>query len=278
MSARHVHSVIAAGLADPALLARWRRDAGLLRGHGVDPAELDLEALWKFAGVALKIRHNGLRADYPMTFRLLGVTGLEIEVFASYATFGALAGRANPKTNEQRAEAFLAFLEHWLDPGRREHVLLWDLFRHERALHRLGGAEIVTPDAKVPAAAKPRRPAKPSPSSVPRIVGAVALHEMQCDPAELTARLRERSPRLEAVALGPRQFCYWKSGAVPELRILDLDELGYYLISSSDGERTVAQLSGMLGARRPAAQFLRVLRDLAEVGILAFDRRAMTAE
>jgi len=271
MSAIQVHSVVAAGLADPALLARWRQDPELLRGHGVDPAELDLVALWKFAGVALKIRHNGLRTDHPMTFRLLSVTGLEIEVFASYATFRACAGRPHPTTNEQRAEEFVVFLDHWLDPGRREYALLWDLIRHERALCRLGRTGVTSPD---PVATDMRSPSKLCAASVPRILGEVVMHEMRCEPAELVARLKDRSPRLEKVRLGPRQFCYWRGSAAPELRILELDELGYYLISFVDGKRTVSQLSRMLGARRPAPQFLRALSDLAGVGVLTFGQRA----
>jgi hypothetical protein len=85
MDASRIHSVIAAGLSDPALLAHWRQTPELLRRVGVDPAQLDLDALWKFAGLAEKIRCNPCRGDVPLTFRMLNKTGLEIEVFAGSA-------------------------------------------------------------------------------------------------------------------------------------------------------------------------------------------------
>ena len=78
MNARRVHAVLAAGVQNPALIEAWRRDPELLRGLGLDPAKVDLDALWKFAGLTLKVRHNGIREDLPLTFRLLHVTELAV--------------------------------------------------------------------------------------------------------------------------------------------------------------------------------------------------------
>jgi hypothetical protein len=269
MTASQVHAVIAAGLADPQLLARWQREPGLLRSHGVDPADLDLCSLWKVAGLALKVRHNGLRADLPLTFRLLNIAGLEIEVFASYASHHAAKGGRYADTAEARAAELLTFLEQWLDLSRREHSLFWDLIRHEQALTRLSR---LTVTAREPAASEPRQRAMPRATSVPRVCGEVVLHEMRCDPRALAATLRERSPRLEEVRLEAMNLCYWRNGTQPELHILELDELGFHLLSLADGIRTAAQLSHCLArSRRPAPQFLRALGDLAAVGILTFD-------
>jgi hypothetical protein len=100
---------MAAGLADPALLAAWRRDPTLLRRHGVEPNELDLDALWGFAGLAMKVRHNPLRTGLPFTFRLLEVAGLELQVFASYATFRAARGTLG-KSLQAKIEGLIEFL------------------------------------------------------------------------------------------------------------------------------------------------------------------------
>jgi len=68
MTASRVHAVIAAGLENPQLLERWQREPDLLRKCGVDPDKLDLNALWKFAGLTAKVRHAGqLRPRLPLT-------------------------------------------------------------------------------------------------------------------------------------------------------------------------------------------------------------------
>ena len=110
MNASQVHAIIAAGLENPALLERWRRQPDLLRNRGVDPQALDLDALWKFAGLSIKIRHNGLRGELPSTFRLLNIAGLEIEVFASYASFQAGQGNRYSATADGRSQDLLLFL------------------------------------------------------------------------------------------------------------------------------------------------------------------------
>jgi hypothetical protein len=221
MKARRVHAVIAAGLENPQLLERWQREPGLLRNCGVTLDSLDLDALWKFAGLTAKVRHNGLRTDLPLTFRLLNVAGLEIEVFASYASFCASEGRRYAATSEERAQDLSAFLGRWLDFDRREHVLLWDVLRYELALTQLSSPATVVP--ALPVAESSVQPA-PRASSVPRICGHAILHEMRCDPRHVAALLKEKSQRLDEVPLGTFLFCYWRRDAAAEIHILQLDE------------------------------------------------------
>jgi hypothetical protein len=266
MPASLVHSVIAAALENPELLARWRREPDLLHGYGVDAAELDLDALWKFAGLTAKVRHNGLRAELPLTFRLLNVAGLEIEVFAAYASRSASVGYAN--TLQGRAQNLLTFLEDWLDFGRREHVLLWDVIRYELALARLSGAVSVPALPGVAAAGLHSPLAK----SVPCVCGEIIMHEMRSDPRMVGVVLQGKSPRLDEVSLGTFYFCYWRRGAAAEIHIIELDELGFYLLSLVDGNRSAADLSRMIGGgNKPARALLEALRELAAVGLLSFD-------
>lgn len=270
MKASRVHAVIAAGLDNPQLLAHWRQEPDLLRGCGVEPAAVDLDALWKFAGLAVKVRHNGLRAHLPLTFRLLNVAGLEIEVFASYASFRAAEGGRYADTSEARAQDLLTFLAGWLDSDRREHALLWDVIRYELALAQLAGP--VASDAHVDESSVTHTPRA---KSVPRVCGRVVLHEMRCDPRVVGAVLYEKSPRLDEVQLGTCHFCYWRRGAAAEVNILQLDELGFYLLTLADGRRTAAELSRLTGGgSRPAKGFLQALGELAALGILTFDTTA----
>jgi hypothetical protein len=269
MKASRVHAVIAAGLEHPQLLARWRRDPEQLRLCGVDPDKVDLDALWKFAGLSAKVRHNGLRADLPLTFRLMNVAGLEIEVFAAYAAARATEGARYADTTEARAQDLLTFLERWLDLARREHALLWDIIRYELALARLSR---LTVNASALASTESLNRTAPRAASVPRVRGYVVLHEMSCDPRFVGAMLQAKSPRLDEVPLGSRHFCYWRRGAAAEIHILELDELGFYLLTLADGQRTVADLSQLIvGRRRPPKGLSQALSELAAVGILAFD-------
>lgn len=277
MKAERVHAVIAAGLENPRLLARWQQDPDSLRGCGVEPREFDLEALRKFAGLTAKVRHNGLRADLPLTFRLMNVAGLEIEVFAAYASSRASQGGRYADTTAARAQDLLNFLEHWLDFERHEHALLWDLLRHELALAQLGRlnapADRLDEPARDSTAAAPAvRRARRAPS-VPRVCGHVVLHEMRCDPRRVGAMLWEKSPRLCEVELGTFHFCYWRAGGADEIHILQLDELGFYLLTLADGVRTTAEIGRMLGGGgRPAKWLLNALGQFAAIGVLTFER------
>src|SRR5215470_2056585 len=268
MTASRVHAVIAAGLENPHLLARWRDEPDLLRNCGVDPNDLDLDALRKFAGLATKVRHNGLREDLPQTFRLLNVAGLEIDVFAAYASFCASEGRRYADTAEARAQDLLSFLEHWLDFDILTHALLWDVIRYELALTRLSrlAASPALPSGETMARRATRA------TSAPRVCGDIILHEMRCDPRAVMAALQEKSPRLTETPLGTFYFGYWRRSAAAEIHILQLDALGFYLVSLADGKRSPADISRMLcGNRRPARGFLKAFGELATIGILAFD-------
>jgi hypothetical protein len=269
MIANRVHAVIAAGLENPQLLKHWQREPELLRRHGVDPDALDLTLLWKFVGLTTKIRHNGLRADFPLTFRLLNVAGLEVEVFASYASFRASEGGPYANTTEARAQDLLAFLEHWLDFDKREHLLLWDLMRFELALTRL--SKMATAARGLQTARSLAQPIQRV-TNVPQVCGDIILHEMQSDPRVVGAALHEKSPQLDEVPLGAFLFCYWRRDAATEIHILQLDILGFYLLSFTDGSRSIADLSRLIaGSRRPAKGFLQALGELIAIGILRFD-------
>ncbi len=200
----------------------------------------------------------------------MNVAGLDIEVFASYAAFRGSAGQRYATTTEARASDLINFLEQWLDLGRTDHSLLWDLIRHEQALARLSKC-VPTHPALVPADAGAPSQGKPSGRSVPKIYGEIVLHEMQCDPRAVGVILRESAPLLNRIPLGTCYLCYWRADRVPKIQILELDEFGYYALSFVDGTRSTADLSRELGGdRRPTRGFVRSLGELAAVGILGF--------
>jgi hypothetical protein len=269
-TARKVHAVLAAGVENPALIARWRHEPELLRGYGVEPAEVDLDALWKFAGLTIKVRHNGLRDDLPLTFRLMSVAGIEIDLFAAYAGARAAAGARLAPTTEGRTLELIAFLAGWLDRDDPVHALLWDVIRHERAVAQLARATLA------PAGSAPVPAARATARTVPRVRGELVLHEMTCDPRAVAGALHASLPRLAAIPRAPAYLCYWRADAAPAIAILTLDALGFYALSRIDGSATAAAVHRAVGgAGRTSPGFLRALEQLAALGVIVLGAPAV---
>lgn len=253
MIASRVHAIVAAGLENPELIARWKQEPESLRAYGVDPAAFDLDAIWKFAGLTAKVKHNGLRFDLPLTFRFLSLNGLEIEVFGAYAAHKARAGTRYTATTEGRIIELVDFLRDWLDFDRPEHSLLWDLIRHETALAQLR--------KRAPSAQRSR---------APHVVGEIMLHEMTCDPRVLGKLLRRKSFDPDKVQRRTVHLCYWNPGDPEELCILELDELGYHLLSLVDGKRSIADFNRLLGGKsRISKKLTGAFGELARVGVIS---------
>jgi hypothetical protein len=261
MSARRVQAVIAAGVACPSLLDAWSSSPETLRTHGVEPGTVDLAAIKKFAGFTAKVRHNGVRTLLPMSFRLMSEAGFEIDLFASYASTASVHHEGYAGSAEERASRFIDFAQGWLDMRSREHVMFWDLLRHEHALSRLdrSGTD----------------PAAPAEVNRPRLSGDVLLFEMQSDPAFVAAALAQRSGRWRDAEASTRYYAYQRPAESARIRIAELDAFGYYALTFIDGGRSVPELSVLLGAGEPpAARFLRALDQLAEGGLIRLPEHA----
>lgn len=271
MRAQRIHAVVTAGVDNPALIVRWRAEPELLRGHGVEPSQVDLDALWRFAGLTVKVRHNALREELPASFRLMNLAGLEIELFASYASERAAQGARLAPTTEGRTLDLLVFLEGWLDRDNTAHALLWDLIRHERALGRL--ARTAPAVGSSPDLRRGEPPTPPAADVVPRIRGEIVLHEMTSDPQAVARALEDGRPDLAAIPRTQSRACYWRTDAGPEVTILRLDELAFGALSLVDGKRTAAEIYRALGGgRRPPPGFLRILGELQTIGIISLRR------
>jgi len=275
MKASKVHAVVAAALESPALITRWQREPQGLRDAGIEPESLNLDALGKFAGLTAKVKHNGLRADFPLTFRLLNVAGLEIELFSAYASYCATSGKRFAATAAGRVQDLMGFMEHWLDFNRHEHVLLWDLMRHESALTTLGNVNAA--DAHPPVSRDSKARVKRA-DATPRVQGTIILREMHSNPQFVGKLLQKKAPPLHEVELNSYHFCYWHKEGGEEIDILELDELGYYLLALIDGATSVATLSRMIGGGSKSSKvILRALGQLAELGIISGVRRPVGA-
>jgi hypothetical protein len=259
MSLARVQAVMAAGIEQPRLLVRWRAQPERLRALGVDPAEIDLDVLAKFSGLGVKVRHNPLRAHYPLSFRLMSATVMEIGMFAAYAEFRSLRRLPWATTMPDRARDLLDFLADWLDPADPVHARLWDALRYEDAIARLGPWHTAT-DADADVIDLP---------DVPRLRGTLQLHEFGCDPRALAAALHASVPDLDAVPDEPHALCFWRAPDADDVTVLDLDALGFHLLARIDGRRSVPALVRSLGGGRGATAVVRAaLVTLADFGLV----------
>jgi len=257
MSLASVQAVMAAGIEQPRLLLRWRERPARLAALGVDPASIDLEALAKFAGLGVKVRHNPLRAVYPLSFRLMSATAMEISMFAAYAEHRSVRRLPWATTLPDRARDLLDFIGGWLDPADRVHARLWDALRHEDAIARLGPWHVQAP------------PSLNAVAGVPRLRGAIVLHEFGCDPGVLADALQARTPDLARVKAQTHWRCFWRAPGNDEVAVLDLDALGFHLLARIDGRRDVPSLTRRLGGGRGATAAVRAaLATLADLGVV----------
>ena len=70
MNARRVHAVLAAGVENPTLISEWRAEPARLVRLGIDPECLDLDALWKFSGLTIKVRHKTVVLGLNITSKI----------------------------------------------------------------------------------------------------------------------------------------------------------------------------------------------------------------
>jgi hypothetical protein len=268
MTPRKVHALLAASLANPSLIEALRHEPDRVRRYGVEPGSVDLAALQSFAGLTAKVRHTALRDELPMTFRLLSTEGLEIDVFAAYALHVSLEGRQFAPTTAERARDFIAFVGTWLDRENPTHLLLWDLMRHEHSIARLTQSRVRPPGEARAGELRPRPP-----GGAPCLRGEVLLHEMTSDPRVAIARLQGREPDLRGLGSAERYVAYWSPYDASGMSVVDLDLLGYCTLRMVDGETSALEIDRALGGkgRKPRKNLLRLLQQLAAIGIIAFD-------
>jgi hypothetical protein len=237
ISARRVQATIATCLAEP------DRAEAVAAALG-DP--LDLEAVRYLAGLAEKVRHNGVRADLELTFRLLRLTGLEMELFRDYAPGSARRRARGLTAPADRLAGLVEFADSWAgtDPDRS---LIRDLARYEQIL---ADFRIPAPTPGVDAGGEL------GPETVLVRLGRMAVLVAGCDPAQVAEVLRAREPELAAVVRRPRVLLYHQA-ADAGVRAIEVSSGVPGLLAAVDGVATVRELA------------LRLLGDEAATGMLA---------
>jgi hypothetical protein len=257
------HSLVAAGLADPGRLHRWRTEPALLERYGVHASDVDLEALADFAGLAEKIRHNQCRDDLPLTFRLLRLSGLEIDLFRHYAPRSIERRREGLTSVVHRIDGLASFVEGWAPEDDSLRCLVRDVLRHEHALAVLRATvvEAVASDNLSPG---PHRP--------PMHNGRILVGRLTCDPAQVAAVLRARDPDLGEIERAPHTFVYQRASN-GRLRILEVDQGIGNLLLAVDGRTSVARIAQrLLGDDASVDALSSVLDQLVKVGLVGWNQ------
>ena len=263
MNARRVHAVLAAGVENPTLITAWRVEPARLTRLGVNPAAFDLDALWKFAGLTIKVRHNGVRQQLPCTFRLMAVAGIEIGLFADYAASRKASGQRYAATT-RRDQRPRQFITNWIDPSGRStpcSATSRGTNTPGRVNTHAGSAIRDDVTKTVRAVDSSRQPSRGSAAgSCPRDAHNLFLLADAASRGSAAGR-RRASARGIAGRRRLSEIAGWSSTS------------SHYQLSLVDGCRSIADLSQTLGGgRRPTRHFTRSLAQLEDVGLLTFGR------
>jgi len=258
--ARKVHAVLAAAMADPILLERWRCQPASIAASGDGCTGIDVAKLWQFSGLVTKVRYSDLRSNLPLTFRILDATGLSIELFATYAPRADALRKAGLNSKSAKLAALMKFLGDWLDRTKPLHALVWDMVRHESTIFEV---QAVT-------AGVASDPAAISIDSVPVRSAGTVSHELTCNPIEV-AKLVRAGGDLASIPREKRLFAYCASEAGAQIRFVELDALAEFLVGTADGTRTVTELAELLlqcGITLEPQDLVDSVRALVTAGLL----------
>lgn len=256
------HSIVATGLADADRLRAWGAEPARLEEFGVDPSAVDLGSLADFAGLSEKIRHNPCRDDLQLTFRLLLVSGLEIELFRDYAPRSLQRRRQGLNSVADRLDGLLQFVEGWASGTDQVRCFIRDVLRHEHVIASLRTAAVGT--------FRTADPSKPGGQVIPLYNGHLLIRRMTCDPRQVGRVLRAREPDLGQIERGSWTFGYHKA-AGGRLRMLEVDHGVGDLILAVDGRTSADGIAERLFGHGPATgSLLAAFDQLTELGLLVW--------
>jgi hypothetical protein len=269
-SARLVHAAIAAAVADPAMLASWRESSTARAAAPIALDDRNLDRLWRFSGLATKVRHNDVRLSLPLTFGLLDRLGLSIELFADYAPHAAELRQAGRNTRAQKIAAISSFLYRWLHRRHAAHARVWDVLRHEKSIYEAqSGASSNVPSHKSRTF---------DASAVPMRAPNVTHRRLRCDPMALAEMLRSPSFDLTQVPVGAFHFAYRWNARRRCVDVVRLDETAVIVLDLVDGSssiNSIAQLCKRAGVPIDCRKLLAAIRPLAAAGLLDFRRATL---
>ena len=250
-----VHSVMAAGLARPQRLQDWIAEPRTMDRYGLEPSSMDLATLADFAGLSEKVRHNQCRQHLELTFRLIRLAGVEVELFREYAPRSRERRRQGLTSVRDRLDGLAQFVEEWATADGSIRGLVRDVLWHEYVIAVLRDTD-VSPDAAL-------RP------GVPAHHGRIVVRRATCSPLQVAAVLRAREPDLGAIERGDWTFVYHKPPSGP-VRIMDVEPAVADLLLAVDGRSSVGELAGRLFGGALVDSLRSTLGQLVDLDVLTW--------
>jgi hypothetical protein len=251
------------------MLANWRESSTARAAAPVALDDRNLDRLWRFSGLATKVRHNDVRLSLPVTFGLLDRFGLSIELFAAYAPHAAALRQAGRNARAQKIGAIASFLYRWLDRRNPAHARVWDMLRHERAIfeaQRRASGNVPSQRTRVFDA-----------KAVPVCAPGVPRRRLGCDPIALAQMLQRRSCDLLQGPVGVFHFAYRWDARRRCVDIVRLDETAVIVLDLVDGSSSIASIARLLrraGVPIDGSKLVSAIRPLAAARLLEFRRTA----
>jgi hypothetical protein len=256
-----VQSAIAAALADPHRLHEWIEEPRLLERYGIDATAIDLSALADFAGLSEKVRHNQCREHLELTFRLLRLSGMEVEFFRRYAPTSRQRRRQGLTTVPDRLEGLAAFVAEWAQQGDSGRTLVRDVLWHEYVIAVLRNAQGPATTEGVGSA---------DPHVTPLHDGRLVVRRTTCNPFQVTEALRAREPDLGAIERGTWTYVYHRAPA-GTIRVMEVEDGVAELLLAADGRSSVEEIADRLFGSGELVDSLRSTFDeLVRLGLLAW--------
>lgn len=278
MDASKVHAIIAACLADPQIISALLANPEVTRQNfnkaGIDAEAFDWQSIQKFAGFVTKVRQNPVRNNLPLTFKALSICDLEIAVFTHYAPNFTHLTHNGYLPDELRTETFVGFLTNWLDATNPIHLLIKDIVNHEWTIEQLHRLNTKTPDEQ------PTISFMPTVKSVPTIQGVLKIQNMCYDMHQVIPMIQNN--KLDMYEIKQKEFLlgYWCGGLGKQIKIVELQAIGAYILSAVNGERTIRDISDSLkqtfGKSTDEPTLLAFFKDYVEIGLLTFNQPSST--
>ncbi|MFM0380089.1 hypothetical protein PQQ72_24065 [Paraburkholderia strydomiana] len=265
MDPDEAQALVARCLADPPFLVRMIDTAITPEHECFDDSFSTLaltteqcKQLEKVQGFITKVKHNALRRLLPCTFRLLSVTGLELQFFVSFAARYMEARLSGPLRTTQHFGLLTSALQTFLErvPVEKGAPIL-DMLSHERLLYEL---RVKTTSPDTPNVIIPNPHCR------------VAYYSFDVVPiaADLTRAPLATSPQLEE----RKHFLLYQADlAAGVVRVREINALMAAIFGQLFTAKTfsaVAQnLSTSIGIAVTEAQISKFVDDSIEAGIIS---------
>ncbi len=219
----------------------------------------DLNAIRKFSAFISKVKHNFLWNDFPITYKLMHIYALEIEIFADYLPLYHQSKEKPLLDTLSKVNHFIQFLTPYLQKkkGKKYAVLFYALI-HEDAIRQLKQAvNIILP---IPKTSTFTQHSKLS------INGAFYLVKLPIAPEDIN---EWTLPEKKIVfAKTKNSYLYWRRASTLNLEIITLGTEAIHVLNALKADCTINSVLTKVKTKIDKATVLEILSFLIKNKLL----------